>query len=208
MTAPPASDAGIPRLVLASTSPVRARLLAAAGLQPTTVPPQVDEADVRDSLRAGGAGPVQVADALAELKALKISRADPAAIVIGADQVLTCDGTWFDKPQDSAAARRQLLDLRGRTHALTSALVAARAGTAVWRHAESARLTMRDFSTGFLDGYLARLGDAALGSVGAYQLESLGIQLFDRIDGDFFCILGLPLLPLLAFLREHGVVPA
>ena len=195
------------RLVLASSSPVRARLLTAAGLTPAIVPPQVDEADVRDSLRAGGAGPMQVADALAELKALKVSRADPDAVVIGADQVLTCDGTWFDKPADRPAARRQLLDLRGRIHTLTSAAVAARAGTAVWRHAESARLTMRSFSTDFLDGYLDRLGGAAFGSVGAYQLESLGIQLFERIDGDFFCILGLPLLPVLAFLREHKVVP-
>lgn len=208
MTAAPVSDPGVPPLVLASTSPVRARLLTAAGLRPAVVPPWVDEAAVRDSLRASGAGPVQVADALAELKALKVSQADPAAVVIGADQVLTCDGTWFDKPEDRPAARRQLLDLRGRTHILTSAVVAARAGTAVWRHAESARLTMRSFSTGFLDSYLDRLGDGALGSVGAYQLESLGIQLFERIDGDFFCILGLPLLPVLAFLREHRVVPA
>ena len=204
----PIATVGGPQLILASSSQVRARLLGAAGLRPLIAPPQVDESGVRDSLRAAGASPAQVADALAELKALRVSNAGSDPFVIGADQVLTCDGVWFDKPADLGGARRQLRQLRGRTHVLTSAVVVARGGAAVWRHAESARLTMRRFSDEFIDAYLAQLGDAALNSVGAYQLEGLGIQLFERIEGDFFCILGLPLLPLLAFLREHGAVPA
>jgi hypothetical protein len=129
-------------------------------------------------------------------------------LVIGADQVLECDGVLFDKPVDLAAARAQLLALRGRTHRLVSAVVLARDGQRAWHHVDRADLTMRDFSAGFLDHYLESSGDAVLSSVGAYQLEGRGVQLFVRIDGDYFSILGLPLLPLLDILREQGVLPS
>jgi septum formation protein len=128
--------------------------------------------------------------------------------VIGADQVLDCDGVLFDKPADPGAARTQLLALRGRTHRLVSAVVLVRDGQRLWHHVGRADLKMRDFSTRFLDRYLESAGQAALSSVGAYQLEGIGAQLFAAIEGDYFTILGLPLLPLLDNLREHGVLPS
>lgn len=195
-------------LILASASPARRTVLENAGLAFAVEPAEVDEAEVKSAMRAQGAAAADVAAALAERKARAVARAHPDALVIGADQMLTCEGRWYDKPADLAAARRQLARLRGRTHELVSAVVAVSEGERAWRHIDRARLTMRPFSDAFLDDYLARMGDEALSSVGAYRLEGLGAQLFTRIEGDFFSILGLPLLPLLAFLRERGEVAA
>lgn len=198
---------GVPPVILASGSATRARLLAAVGLSIARETAGVDEAEVKAALKAEGAPAARVAEALAELKAVKVSRRHPGAFVIGCDQMLDCDGRWFDKPDSLAAARAQLLALAGRDHRLLTSVVVVRDGTRLWHHSESATLTMRSFSDGFLDTYLAAVGDAAMGSVGAYQLEGPGAQLFARIRGDYFAILGLPLLPLLDFLRNHGVVP-
>jgi septum formation protein len=195
-----------PAVVLASASPARATMLRGAGVAVAVEAAAVDEAEVKASLRAAGAAAAQVAESLAELKAQRIARRRPGALVIGADQVLDCDGTLFDKPFDAADARRQLLLLRGRRHELVSAVVVVRDGVRHWHHVGRAALTMRRFTDAFLDDYLGTTGDAVLASVGAYQVEGMGAQLFARIDGDYFTILGLPLLPLLDFLREQGVL--
>jgi septum formation protein len=159
------------------------------------------------SLKQQNADPETAAIALAELKALQVSRGRPGRLVLGADQMLDCDGAWFDKPESRAAARDQLLALRGKTHRLTSAAVLARDGRRIWHHAAAARLTMRAFTEAFLDRYLDEARDAVLSAVGAYQLEGLGAQMFKQIDGDFFTILGLPLLPVLDILREQNQLP-
>jgi len=192
-------------VVLASASPVRAALLRAAGIPIAVDAAAIDEAEVKTSLRAA---PAAIAETLAELKAQRVARGHPGSLVIGADQVLECDGILFDKPCDLAAARSQLMALRGRTHRLVSAVVLVRDGARVWHHIDQASLTMRNFSTDFLDRYLGAVGDTALSSVGAYQLEGVGAQLFAAVDGDYFTILGLPLLPLLDILREHGILPS
>ena len=194
-----------PLLVLASGSRTRAAMLEQAGVSAILDKPLVDEDEVKAAGRAEGVPADAVAEALAELKAQRITRRHPGALVVGADQMLECEGRWFDKPADRAAARTQLLDLRGRTHRLVSCAVVVRDGERMWHKVDSARLTMRNFSESFLDDYLDRVGDDVLHSVGAYQLEGLGAQLFQRVEGDFFTILGLPLLPLLGFLRVHGV---
>jgi septum formation protein len=191
-----------PPLILASQSSARASVLRAAGLRFETRPAHVDEAAVKASMRAEGAQATALA--LAGLKAARIR--DPAALVIGADQLLVCDDAWFDKPIDRAAARTQLLALRGRVHILVTAMVCMREGREVWRHLARPRLAMRAFSEAFLDWYLEAEGDAVLSSVGAYRLEGLGIQLFDAVDGEHAAILGLPILPLLGFLRQHRVL--
>ncbi len=193
-------------VILASSSPSRAALLRAAGIAFRVHPAAVDEQEVKQSLRAEGAPAGDIAVALAELKALRVSRSAGPTLVIGADQILICDDVQFDKPPDLVAARDQLLALRGRTHALHTALAVAQENVVIWHHLDVARLTMRPFSDRFLDGYLADAGKSILGSVGAYRLEGLGVQLFSRIDGEFFAILGLPILPLLEFLRGHRVV--
>ncbi len=169
-------------------------------------PARVDEEAAKASLRTQGLAPRGQADALAELKAVSVSQRAPG-FVIGADQMLALDGEVFDKPADLAEARAHLLRLRGRRHELVTALVIAVDGAPIWRHVETPRLEMRDFSDDFLESYLERAGARLCASVGAYQLEGLGAQLFERIEGDYFSILGLPLLPLLAFLREHGMAP-
>ncbi len=192
-------------LVLASGSAIRRQVLTAAGLDFEVEVARVDEEGAKASLRAEGLKPREQADALAELKALAVSR-KRAGFIIGADQMLAIDGETLDKPKDMAEARSHLMRMRGKTHELLCAAVVARDGSIIWRHIETPRLRMRAFSDAFIDGYLARVGDEALKSVGAYQLEGLGAQLFDRVDGDYFSVLGLPLLPLLQFLREHGVV--
>ena len=192
-------------LVLASGSASRRRMLEAAGLQYEPESPRVDEEAAKASLRAAGMKPRDQADALAELKALSVSRRRPD-FVIGADQMLAIDGDVLDKPKDMAEARSHLQRMRGKTHELLTAAVVAREGAIIWRHVDTPRLTMRAFSDAFADAYLAQAGQGALASVGAYQLEGLGAQLFARVDGDFFSVLGLPLLPLLAFLRENGIV--
>ncbi|WP_377808270.1 nucleoside triphosphate pyrophosphatase [Azospirillum sp. A29] len=194
-----------PKLVLASGSRTRAAMLEQAGVTAILDKPLVDEDEVKAAGRAEGVPADAVAEALAELKAQRITRRHPGALVVGADQMLDCEGRWFDKPADRAAARAQLLDLRGKTHQLVSCAVVVRDGERMWHKTDSARLTMRNFSEAFLDDYLDRVGDEVLHSVGAYQLEGLGAQLFHRVEGDFFTILGLPLLPLLGFLRVHGV---
>lgn len=194
-------------VILASASRIRATMLQAAGVPVEVVPARVDESELKIALRGQGAEPADVAVALAELKALQVSRSRPGRLVLGADQMLDCDGAWLDKPENRDAAREQLLALRGRKHRLTSAAVLARDGARIWHHAAAARLTMRGFTDAFLDGYLAEAGEAVLGSVGAYQLEGLGAQMFERIEGDYFVILGLPLLPVLDILREQSVLP-
>jgi septum formation protein len=179
-------------------------MLEAAGLTFEVVVPRVDEEAAKASLRAGGKKPRDQADALAELKAISVSHTR-AGLVIGADQMLALEGEVFDKPRDAGEAREHLLRLRGRTHELLTAAVVARDGAVIWRRVDTPRLTMRAFSDAFLDDYLSRAGESVLRSVGAYQLEGLGAQLFERTEGDHFSVLGLPLLPLLAVLRDHGV---
>ena len=193
-----------PSLILASASPSRRQLLANAGLVFTIEPSGIDEDEVKRSL-GSRAAPQELASTLAEMKAVKVSARHPEAMVVGADSTLACNGRMFDKPPDLAAARRQLQTLRGQTHELFSSVVVARGGARLWHWSERARLTMRQMNDGFIDSYLARAGEDVLTSVGAYQLEGLGAHLFSRVDGDYFTILGLPLLPLLSFLAGHGI---
>ncbi len=193
-------------LVLASQSAARAMLLREAGLAVAVQPARIDEAAVKAAGQAEGAGAEDVALALAGLKAARIRAA--GCLVIGADQLLVCEDRWFDKPADLAAARQHLLALRGRTHHLVTAVVCLRDGTEVWHHVARPRLTMRGFSDVFLDAYLEAEGPRLLDCVGAYRLEGPGVQLFDRIEGEHAAILGLPLLPLLGFLRQNGAIAA
>ncbi len=197
-----------PTVILASTSTTRIRLLAEAGVTAEAISPDVDERPVKTKLSASRARAETVATELAGLKALAVSKLHPDAVVIGADQVLDCDGKLFDKPTGLDAARRQLKDLRGKRHKLVSAVAVATNGEVTWSHAESATLSMRVFSDTFLDAYLALAGEKVQGSVGAYQLEALGAQLFTKVEGDFFTVLGLPLLPLLDQLRRAGAIPS
>ena len=194
-----------PALILASASPSRRQLLANAGLRFKIEPSGLDEDEAKRSLLAERASPQEIAEKLAELKALRVSARHPAAYVIGGDSTLACNGRLFDKPPSLEAARKQLLALRGQTHELFSCVVVARGGARLWHWNERARLTMRPFTKSFLDAYLAQTGEAVTSSVGAYQLEGLGAHLFSRVDGDYFTILGLPLLPLLSFLGGHGI---
>ncbi|MGQ0484696.1 MAG: Maf family protein [Hyphomicrobiales bacterium] len=189
-------------VILASTSPIRQTLLKHAGVEFTVRSHLADEAQLKKTL--GLAKPADMAMALAEAKARSVSGRQSLDLVIGADQVLEHAGAVFDKPHDLAGARVHLAALRGKTHQLHSALACARGGEIIWRCAATARLTMRSFSQAFLDSYLTRMGVETGRSVGAYQLESEGIQLFEKVEGDYFTILGLPLLPLLALLREQG----
>ena len=195
-----------PSVVLASASPSRRSLLENAGLQFTISPAAIDEAAVKQSLQDEGATAAQAAETLAELKAQRVSSKHGESLVIGADQMLECDGRWFDKPEDRAEAQRHLENLRGRSHTLWSAVCVVRAGSRIWHHNEPAHMTMRPLTDAFVQDYLDAVGDKAASSVGAYQLEGLGAQLFSRIDGDFFTILGLPLLPLLEVLRANRVL--
>ena len=205
----PLLAAAAPPLILASGSAARAALLRAAGLDFTVVRALVDEAALRDALRAEGVPAVDAAVALAEMKARHVvARAPLEAMVLGADQLLELDGEWLEKPSDLAAAATQLRRLRGRRHRLVSAVVAFRGGERVWHHAETATLDLRPFSDAFLADYLAAVGPDILGCVGAYQIEGLGAQLMARVQGDHATILGLPLLPLLQFLRDQGVLVA
>lgn len=199
-----AIQAALPRLVLASASPARAMLLAGAGLRFEAKPAHVDEAAVKAAAQADGMAAPDAALLLAGMKAARIR--DDAALVVGADQILVCEGRWFDKPRDLAEARRHLLALRGRRHTLETAVVCRRGGQEIWRHVARPRLAMRAFSDAFLEAYCAAEGDALLGSVGAYRLEGLGLHLFDAVEGEHDAVLGLPLLPLIGFLRQHGVL--
>lgn len=193
-------------VVLASASRARAAMLERAGVAVIRDPAAVDEDEIKRGARAEGMTVEAVAELLAELKAQRVTRRHPGALVIGADQMLECEGVWFDKPANRADARGQLLALRGKTHRLVSCAVVVRDGERVWHHVDAARLTMRPFSEAFLDSYLDAMGDRALSTVGAYELEGLGSQLFSRVQGDFFTVLGLPLLPLLGLLQVHGVL--
>jgi septum formation protein len=194
------------RLILASQSRFRAGLLAAAGVAVETMAAQVDEAEVKEAARAEGASADETALLLASLKAERIARRHPEALVIGADQMLVCEGAWFDKPPDMAAARAQLLALRGRAHTLVTAVLCQRGGQRLWQHVAKPKLVMRDFSEAFLDQYLALEGEVLTTTVGAYRVEGPGLQLFDRIEGEHSEIVGLPMLALLGFLRQHGVL--
>lgn len=195
-------------IILATASPARLALAAAAGLVCQGDAAHIDEAAIKDALAAEGASALETAITLAEMKAVHVSRRHRGQMVFGADQMLECDGRWFDKPVDPAAAADQLKDLRGKTHHLISAVVAVRDGQRLWHDSDTAALTMRRFSDDFLESYLQAEGDSILGSVGAYRLEARGAQLFSRIEGDYFTILGLPLLPMLDFLRSNKVLPS
>jgi septum formation protein len=189
-------------LVLASRSDVRGKILAAAGLRFQIRPSQVDERAVET--KAGAPEPIAAARLLARVKAQQVSRGHPGQLVLGADQTLARGSRRFSKPADRATARVQLRELRGRSHELHSAIALVRDGDVVFEHVDTAHLTMRNFADDFVEIYLDIIGNAALASVGGYQLEGIGIHLFERVDGDHFTILGLPLLPLLAYLRAQG----
>lgn len=194
-------------VTLASKSSARQAILRNAGLAFEAVVAGVDEEATKAGLLAEGASPREVADALAELKAVKVSTKRPG-LVIGADQTLDFAGRLIDKVETLDQARALLLELRGQTHKLHSAVVVARDGKPIWRVVQSAKLSVRPFSDAWLDGYLDRRGEHILHCVGCYELESEGVQLFDAIDGDYFTILGLPLVGLLDVLRLHGALEA
>lgn len=195
------------RLVLASQSESRRAMLAAAGVPHDAVAARVDEASAKESLLARGITPRDLADALAELKALKVSRTDPGALVLGCDSVVALDdGDLLDKPGSRDEAAEHLRRLSGRVHDLYSAAVIAEGGHAVWRHVDRARLHVRTLSEDFIAAYLDAEWPAVGGCVGCYRMEAMGVQLFARIDGSHFTILGLPLLPLLDYLRVRGVL--
>ncbi len=191
-------------LVLASRSDIRGKILAAAGLRFGIRPAQIDERATE--AKAGGLDAAQAAALLARTKANAVAATQTGHLVLGADQTLALGDKRFSKPANRTAAAQQLRALRGQTHALHSALALVEDGKVLFELVDTARLTMRDFSDRFLDDYLDMAGDAALGSVGGYQLEGIGIHLFERVEGDYFTILGLPLLPLLAYLRQRGFV--
>ena len=193
-------------LVLASASPVRAWVLKNAGLVFEIDRSDVDENFVKHELNSKQAPPTDIASELAERKALAVSQRRPNAWVIGADQVLVFDNTIFNKPANAQEAASHLRQLRGHPHNLISAVCVARGNQREWHYSESASLHVRDFSDGFLDSYLSEAGESVVALVGAYRLEGLGAQLFSRIEGDYFAVLGLPLLPLLNFLRSQGVI--
>jgi septum formation protein len=196
-----------PPLILASESKSRAGLLEAAGLAFIVEPPGLDEAVMRQAISGEDALlPHDVAEVLARAKAEAVSELAPKAYVIGGDQVLALGKTVLTKPDSMEAARRQLLDLSGKTHTLHTSAAIATNGEAIWAETTVATMTMRKLSPEFIGRYLAAAGDEVLGSVGSYQLEGLGVQLFDKIDGDYFSILGLPLIPLLDTLRREGVI--
>ncbi|GAA0552485.1 septum formation protein [Rhizomicrobium palustre] len=195
-------------LILASASAIRAKLLREAGVAFGVRPPSLDESAVKSTLHAQGVALEDFAGALAEAKALDVSGAVPGALVLGCDQTLLCDDRLFDKPRDLAEARENLLFLRGKTHQLICGAVLAQNGRPVWHHVTRATLHVRDFSEAFLEAYLKSEGSEILSSVGCYRLEGRGSQLFDAVDGDFFTVLGLPLIALLSALRERAIVPA
>jgi septum formation protein len=201
------SSPGVSTLILASTSSIRRTLLANAGLEFTVAAPNVDEAMLRAELEAAGSTePADIAVALAEAKAREVSGRFPGALVIGADQVLALGDRILTKANDAEDARAKLIALRGRWHTLISALAIARSGGTIWRHVEYAQLHVRDFSDEWLEHYLRTAGDALTRSVGAYRLEELGVQLFDETKGDYFAVLGLPMIALLNRLRLVGML--
>lgn len=193
-------------LLLASSSETRLALLRAAGVEVTAHPARIDEETIRRALEAEGAHPRDIADALAEMKARKLAERNPTALVLGCDQVLEFDHRAWGKPENLDAARAQLLSMRGKTHRLLSALVLYDAGEPIWRHIGRVDLKIRDFSDAWLEGYLARNWESLRHSAGGYKLEEEGVRLFSSIEGDYFTVLGLPLLPLLAYLELRGFI--
>lgn len=195
-------------LVLASASAARARLLADAGIAADCDPAAIDESAIKRTCRHEGRTAADCATRLAETKAFAVAARHPDRLVLGADQLLDCDGEWFDKPADMIDARRQLTRLRGRDHTLVTAAAVVRNRDMLWRGLAEPHVTMRLFSDAFLDHYLAAMGERVLRTVGGYELEGLGVQLIAKIAGDYFAVLGLPLLPLMDFLRAAGVLPS
>lgn len=201
-----ASNGDAPKLILASGSAARQSMLRAAGLSFDVIPADVDEAAIRDEmLKSGETRPADIADALAIAKAEAVSAMNPEALVIGGDQILACGSRLFEKPRDRAAAHETLSFLQGKTHQLHSSVALALGGGVEWQGVDTADLEMRAMTSDEISRYLAAAGDQVLSSVGAYQLEGLGVQLFERVSGDYFTVLGMPLLSLLAALRERGV---
>ncbi len=198
------ADSSAETLVLASASPTRAKMLRAAGLRFEVRPAAVDEEAVRAAL--GGEDAAVAAAALAALKAERVSAQRPESVVIGADQLLCCEGKWFDKTTDRAGADAQLRALQGRRHELVTAVCVLRDGARLWSHVARPVLTMRALDDAAVERYLESAGDEAFGSVGGYRMEGIGAQLFDAVEGDWFAILGLPLIPLLCFLRSARVL--
>jgi septum formation protein len=205
LAGPPLGGEGM--VVLASASRTRRRILAQAGLSFACDAAGLDEAAMRTAARKQGQGVEDIARALAEAKAMEVACRHPGKLVIGADQILESGTTWVEKAPDRSAARMTLRLLRGQRHRLISAIAVVRDGCCLWGTVEEAWMTMRNFTDACLDAYMDAAGDDVLDSVGAYRVEGPGIQLFSRIDGDFYTILGLPLLPVLGFLRHEGVIP-
>jgi len=195
-------------IILASASKIRAELLANAGLKVKIIPADIDENVIKAAIfdEDGDLPPVYFAEILAQSKANSVSELHGGTMVIGVDQILVCEGQIYDKPLTKDEARDQLVTLRGKTHELITAVAIARHGAGIWSHTSRAEMTMRKFSNSFLGYYLAETGEDITTSVGGYKLEGPGVQLFEKIDGDYFTILGLPLLPLLEFLRSEGVL--
>ncbi|HOZ31847.1 MAG TPA: nucleoside triphosphate pyrophosphatase [Tabrizicola sp.] len=194
------------QMILASSSPIRLQMLRAAGLTVDAIAPRVDEATIRDALVAEGAHPRDIADTLAEMKARKVAEKHSDALVLGCDQVLALDRQTFAKPETPDQARAQLRQLRGQSHKLLSAIVAYENAEPVWRHVAEARLTMHAISDSYLDDYVTRTWDSIRHSVGCYKIEEEGVRLFSALSGDHFTILGLPLLPLLAWAGTRGMI--
>lgn len=194
-------------LVLASSSPSRAAILKAAGIAFTAIPARIDETALIESLQAESVKPRDIAHALAEAKTLKVASQVPLpGLVIGADQLLVCEGRIFEKPRDRAEAVAHLTFLQGKTHELIGGICGAAGGAVIWRHVSVARLTLRAMDVDAIEDYLTAAGPEVLGSVGCYHLEGLGVHLMSRIDGDYTSILGLPILPVLDFLRSQGAL--
>lgn len=195
------------RLILASGSAIRAQIMSEAGLTYEVISKPVDEAAIKDSMLSEGSRLRDIADALAEAKALRVSRTE-SGFVVGADQIMVMDDKLFDKPPTIEAARERLKEMRGKSHKLMGAVVVCENGQPVWRHLSVTTLTVREFSDAFLDEYIEMEGESLTRSVGAYRFEGPGAHLFSKVEGDFFSILGLPLVPLLDYLRTRGVIPS
>ena len=196
------------RLILASSSKARHSMLTNAGVACEAIASMIDEDGYKQSMKAEGASAAEAAETLAEMKALRMYRQQPNGIVIAADQMLECNGIWFDKPRDRDNTRAQLRALRGKTHQLISATVIYKEGSRIWGTIDTAHLTVRNFTDEWLEDYLDATGEEIYNCVGGYQLEGIGAQLFTEVRGDYFTVLGLPLLPLIGFLRDHGILKA